>query len=264
MLDLLKLITVQVVSESFPVSSSGHVALALCLVAYKNMLTYFSLYNFLQSHDAVIWLNLPTVFVVALFFAREWLFLLFNIQYTWRIVLKLIFYMLCSNIVTTICFFIIRIYDLTIPLWLGFGITLLLLFSLRWCRKSSHATLTIPRTLLLGLIQGMALLQGISRFAVVFVASRWMGISNRRSFFIAWMLQWPISLGMLFLNIGQYMVQQTYVLPLDLPLIMTMIIASTLAFIGMYSMYWLVRRDMLWIMSGYMILPFVLSILYCS
>ncbi len=263
MLGLFKLILTQIVFESLPVSSSGHVDLAVCFVADKNTMLASWLSRALHMPEIMMWLQVPTVCVVALFFAREWLFLFFHFQNTWRIVAKLIFYMLCSNSITTLCFILVHTYECAIPLWAGFGCTMLALLSLIWCKQRRNCSLTFSHALFLGLIQGVALLPGISRFAAVFVAARWMGIKNQRAFFITWMLQWPIVLGMSFFAFAQYSVHPTHLLPINFLMISSVLIAATIALLGMYGMYQLVLRDKLWIMSIYMILPLALSILYC-
>ncbi len=264
MLSLLLLISIQLVSESFPVSSSGHILLALCLFFSKKTVALSSLSAMLLTPELIFWMNVPTIFVVAIFFVREWWFLLSNLPVTWRIVGKLIRYMLCSNIVTTLWYVLMQRYDMTMPLSLGFAITGALLFSLRFCSRDEQATLTAKRALLLGMVQGIALLPGISRFATVFVVSRWMGIDARRSFSITWMLQWPIAVGMVLLSGYQYMKHSTDWLPVDLITIGVLGVASLLAFVGLYAMYLLSARGMLWIMSIYMILPLTLSLMYCA
>ncbi len=204
MLSLLSFISIQLVSESFPVSSSGHVALALCLFFSKKTVLFESLSAVLQAPELVLWMNVPTIFVVTLFFVKEWWLLLKNLRITWRMVGTLIGYMVCSNSITALFYLLMHRYDMTIPLWLGFGTTAAILLSLRVCSLDDHATLTTKRSIFLGMIQGLALFPGISRFAAVFAASRWMGIDARRSFHITWMLQWPLAVGMALLSGYQY------------------------------------------------------------
>jgi undecaprenyl pyrophosphate phosphatase UppP len=156
-----------------------------------------------DAHEVMLWEHAPTTVVVALFFIREWLFLIRNIRRTWYIVSKLIFFMLCSNIITTVMFIIVRIYKIEIPLRFGFGITTVLLLSLIWCRRPLRV-LTTSRALVLGITQGIAWMPGVSRFAAVFVASRWMGISNRRAWRITWMLEWPMAFGVSALSLAQW------------------------------------------------------------
>ncbi len=263
MLDLLKLISIQVISESFTVSSSGHIKLMECLSAHKLVSLSSSLFAMLEMPEIQAWQHVPTIVVVAMFFAREWLFLLFHLQYTWRMVIRLILYMVLSNSITTIFFLLIHRYPFVMPLWIGFGITAGILLSLRWCRHPSYASLNTARSATLGCVQGVALLPGISRFAVVFAACRWMGISNRRAFFITWMLQWPLVLGMLLVQLRKYYLYPTHLMTIDPYTLGYMITVSAAAFAGMCLMYCLVRRGRLWIMSIYMILPFILSLLYC-
>jgi undecaprenyl-diphosphatase len=263
MLSLLFFISIQLVSESFPVSSSGHVAVAICLFFSKKSAEYSSLSALLSLPELVLWMHIPTILVVAFFFIKEWWFLLIHLRRTWRLVGKLIGYMLCSNTVTAIFYILMRWYDLMIPLWIGFGITAVLLLSLSVCACNNCATLTAKRALLLGVVQGLALLPGISRFAAVFVTSRWMGIDARRSFSISWMLQWPLGVGMTLLSGYQYMMHPTHWVPGDPLSFMIIGGASLLSFAGLYAMYLLAQRGKLGSMAIYMIIPITLSLLYC-
>jgi len=263
MLHLLLFVSVQLVSESFPVSSSGHLALAVCLFFSKNVRLFPSLSAILHGAELMLWMTIPTIVVVAVFFVKEWGFLLIHIHRTWRIVGKLIGYMLCANSVTAIFYLFMRYYDSTIPLWIGFSVTAGLLFSLYRCPDEQHVPLTSRRAVLLGIVQGIALLPGISRFAAVFVTSRWMGIDARRSFRITWMLQWPLAVGMVLLSGYQYRSCPTHWVPVDLRTFLIIGGASAMALLGLYAMYLLVQRRMLWIMALYMILPIAVSFWYC-
>ncbi len=264
MLSLLSLISVQLVSESFPVSSSGHVLLALCLFFSQKTAEHSIVSLLLETPELMLWLTIPTIVVVALFFVKEWWFLLIHLPTTGRIVGKLIAYMLCSNIVTSIFYLLMHRYNPVIPLWLGFGITGGILLSLSVCPENTNGTLTANRALLLGIVQGAALLPGIARFAAVFAASRWMGIDARRSFRITWMLQWPLVVGMALLSGYQYVMHPTHWVPFDLTTWVVIGGSSLLAFAGLYVMYLLAQCRMLWIMSIYMIIPIALYLLYCA
>jgi len=259
MLSLLLFISIQLLSESFPVSSSGHVALALRIFFSEKSVFSSSLSAVLHAPELILWSTVPTMCVVALFFMKEWWFLLRHFSGTWRMVGKLIGYMLCSNTITALFYFFMHTYNLPIPLWVGFGVTGAMLFSLRMCVSNTHESLTAKRAVLLGIVQGVALLPGVSRFASVFVASRWMGIDARRSFNISWMLQWPLAAGISLLSVYQYMKHPTHWVLLDLTTFMIIGGVSIAAFVGLYGMYWLSQRGMLWIMSLYMILPLIAS-----
>ncbi len=46
--------------------------------------------------------------------------------------------------------------------------------------------------LILGIVQGIALLPGVSRFAVVYASARWLGLPQPKAFEITWLVQWPL------------------------------------------------------------------------
>lgn len=259
MLDSVMLIFLQIVLESFPISSSGHVLL-IKRIFFDAPVSSLSTVFDVNSYETMVWEYTPTVFVVALFFARDWFFLLRTIRRTWRITVKLILFMLCSNVVTSLCFIIVRNYKIEIPLWLGFSITTMMLLSLMWCSRPLRI-LTGYRALILGLIQGMAWLPGVSRFASVFVASRWMGINNRRAWRITWMLEWPMTFGVSMLSLAHYLGNPTHSISVinSLPAVT---LASMLAFGGMMLMSFLIHRNTLWMMGIYTLLPFFVSFIH--
>jgi undecaprenyl-diphosphatase len=74
----------------------------------------------------------------------------------------------------------------------GFFITAGLLFSLSFLPKSKPSTLTPANIILLGLAQGVALLPGISRFAITYTTTRWLAIPHRRAFEISFLIQVPL------------------------------------------------------------------------
>lgn len=259
MLDHVLLISLQIVLESFPVSSSGHTLLVQRIFSGSHVSSLSTVFD-TSSYEIMLWEHAPTVLVVALFFVREWFFLIRNIRRTWRIVAKLIFFMVCSNTITTLIFIIVRAYKIEIPLWIGFGITTVMLLSLAWCRRPLHV-LTYSRALILGLVQGMAWLPGVSRFASVFVASRWMGISNRRAWRITWMLEWPMAFGVFMLSLIHNFINPMQGV-IDGEGFVCITSASIFALLGMRAMSFLMYRNSLWVMGLYTLFPFFISYMY--
>lgn len=197
MIALLLTIICQIVCESLPISSSGHVFL---------IQTAFSFYisnNFYKVFDHL--LHGPAIIIILIVFWYEWRRPLGRLLWVQpgrasyrmlvRLYLRLVWYGIIVTCITSICYVIFRVwlahtYTIHIVL-LGFVIDMLLLCSLLWVRPV-HASLDTKRACVLGLVQGMSLVPGISRFAVTYVAGRWLGISGRRSLQISFLFQFPL------------------------------------------------------------------------
>lgn len=260
---LLWFISVQLIYETIPVSSSGHIALAVCLWCLNYRVKCQQVSLVLQTPEVALWMTVPTIFIIPLFFVKQWWFLLVHISRTWRIVSRLIGYMLCSNSITFGFYLFINYYSISIPLWFGFFITTFLLLALRFCPEK-RSILTVDRAVLLGVVQGVALLPGISRFAAVFTASRYIGISNRRSFQISWMLQWPLGVGMALLSGYRYAQHFTHWVPVTIMTFTHVVLASVVSLGALYGVYWMVRYKKMWYFAVYMIFPLILSWFYCG
>lgn len=202
------LIFIQVVIESLPLSSSTHVKLFKKSVPFLNTTSSNT-----SAFDHM--LHLPTVLIVALFFWSRWFFLLRNIHRCRFIVLKLIILTCIADIVTALFYYLFQIYPISLPLPYGLSITAFLLYSLRWCtpqnkyefestsaitQKQIHDNHSFNKThifdiksaILLGCVQGLALLPGISRFASVYVATQWLGFNTHKGLEVTWMIFWPL------------------------------------------------------------------------
>ena len=99
--------------------------------------------------------------------------------------------MLCADAVT-VALYLFKPESAPHYLPFGFFITIVALGSLYWCPVRSAQPLRWDKALVIGLVQGIALLPGISRLASVFVATRWLGYNNRQAFEISWMIQVPL------------------------------------------------------------------------
>lgn len=222
----------QLVAESFPVSSSGH--LALLNQVWSKFFAHIPEYQrSFPWTESFFWeryvdlLHVVPLFVIAFYFYPRWRVFLLHPLRTWRSALKLIGYVVLADGVTAVLYFTRPLLPFSaIPLWVGFSATALLLFGLLFiptgktflgkscldkdcaCSASSdeshvHTTcsgsacsgevrLSVKRAVLLGLFQGLALLPGLSRFAATFCGGRYLGFSSRSAFEISFMLQWPL------------------------------------------------------------------------
>ncbi|MBU4269795.1 undecaprenyl-diphosphate phosphatase [Candidatus Dependentiae bacterium] len=222
MIYLIIIIFLQMILESLPVSSSGHLLLAEKFFQ-TTMPKYFDYF-----------LHGPTILILLIIFYKEWfplakclatstynkkMFAKFDShKKLLKIFLKIITLVAISNAITTLIWFIFKFYlekkewfGTDIHLLIGFCVTTLFLFLLSFKeRQSSHkshltnlnkATVINSMTvdlnifakyLILGIIQGLALFPGISRFASVYAASRFLNFTPKRAFQITFLLELPL------------------------------------------------------------------------
>jgi undecaprenyl pyrophosphate phosphatase UppP len=289
----------QMVAESFPVSSSGHLALLDQL--WSKLLAFYPEYQRPWPwSETIFWeryidiLHVVPLIVIAWYFYPRWRVFLFHPLRTWRIAVKLIGYVLLADGVTAVLYCVRpSLFFSTLPLWVGFSATALLLVSLffvprrkvlvsknkesvtslgdtcssetssdRSCSDTTYlgADLTVSRALLLGLFQGLALLPGLSRFAATFCGGRYLGFSARSSFEISFMLQWPLILaavarsGLFFMHHNAGVVVT--------PLLVAVILASALlAWLGFCYAARLAHTERLWYCAFYVAVVAIAALL---
>jgi undecaprenyl-diphosphatase len=246
-------IGLQIILETLPVSSSGHLAVLAALV-HKHIL----LSGWFATATLHI-MHVPTLLVLALFFGYRWYnYLLYPIRLLPQLRQAILFTGIADAI--TVLLFACKPEITSIALaCFGFAITLIMLGSLYWCPVGSKK-ITLYDAGIVGLVQAIALLPGISRLASVFVASRWLGYSNRHAFEIAWMIQVPLITvasikGMYELYRHQQIDSLTH-----WQLWLTVIGATILSYGTLYFCYWLVRTNRVWWLAWYMLLPLCITL----
>jgi len=202
MWEILVLIFVQIVTESLPISSSSHFLLCERLISFDGHSILSSTIDFF-THGA-------TLIIVALFFLKQWgqLFLRLIVVRLSRpsyrallsLVLKLAMLVFLADVITGFFYLVIRIglqdfllFHTRPVVFVGLLITAFSLFSLSFLSsKSESESFDLRKALLLGLVQGLSLLPGVSRFATTYVAARWLSISVRRAFEISFLIYVPL------------------------------------------------------------------------
>jgi undecaprenyl-diphosphatase len=263
---------IQIIGESLPISSSGHEAIFLSIASYLSgsCVTVTEAYNYL--------LHGPTIIIIAFFFRQRWLFLLRRLYHVWPLILKICFIGICAEAPTIAFYLLIRRYEyITLPLWLGFGITAALLFSLIIFNNSPGVrSLTPAKACIIGITQGIALLPGISRLASTYTVGRWLGLHPRISFIFSCTIQWPLItlgfckglLGYLYSSsdhasyffTAQYASREDYIWLLW---ILWVLGISILAYGALRLTYTLVLTERVWRLGFYMLLPMIGALLLC-
>lgn len=250
-------IFVQVVLESLPVSSSGHIRL---------------LEQFLRqtySKELMYLLHIPTLIILLIFFYKH--SLLFIRQYKNNLFsfVKLLFFIGIIDAITTLFFIFFQHYNQNYflqnerTLVIGLSITAVLLYSLRWItRKQNNDALTVHSAFIIGIAQGCALLPGISRFATVYTVCNWLKMSSARAFYMTWLIQAPLIVAavcktILFKNISAeltFLVQKKT--------LCVCILATVIAYYALAKSYEWAIHNRLWRCAYYMIIPILLA-LFC-
>jgi undecaprenyl pyrophosphate phosphatase UppP len=183
---------VQIILESLPISSSGHLKLLSTLNPFLISLTKF---EELLAHVPTLFLLIFTFYKIG----KEWF-----LHYRWPRLLKDIFYL---GLITSITFmgylmkyYLNEHYDLSfinMPLYYGPFLNTIVLYHLYFKDKEIGYREYISKTDILwfGLAQSIALCGWISRFAITLYMGLKLGLSRKYALYISCALQFFICLG---------------------------------------------------------------------
>jgi undecaprenyl-diphosphatase len=182
----------QIVGESFPISSSGHVAFL------ENV--YYFFYPDEIHFSIPLWfdyiLHFPTIVILLYyFFARFFNYLqqLIICPLSLYPIVKAVF---VTDFITAFCYIGRDCIQSFFPLWIGFCITGCALYSLRYVASKKNIEslngLSCENIILIALAQCASLLPGVSRFGLTFVVARWQGLKNDDAFFYSFIIALPL------------------------------------------------------------------------
>lgn len=239
----------QIIFEALPISSSGNVLLLTPVLQ--------NLFHLKQSEcqplDFDFLLHLPTLFVLMAFFFKQWV--PYVTRFTkhksavWQFGLRCAL----ADMVTAVFYYFRNWYGVAFfPLWCGFVITTLLLLSLLCVKRKPFVQgLTYRNALVLGAVQGCALLPGISRLASTYVVGVWLGYSPERSFYYSFLVQIPL-IGAAVLKalwqVSQQPLDPLFVDPVFYGIVLS---ASCVAFCLLWLVFGMVKRTSVWKWAWY-------------
>lgn len=188
---------VQVLTESMPISSSGHVELLLCWWFGKNHLyapsikALYHMVHVLNAGIVIFYLRHHIGTTITSLFrgqvdSRIWV--------TWS-----------ATLITAILYLVVRTYTSRVPLAIGFCITIIILASSRYLLVYADRNYRWQDGIILGLAQVLALMPGVSRFAITVTVAQFIRLSPEQAFTISLYLQVPMMVGAMALGILQYM-----------------------------------------------------------
>lgn len=195
---LLILILIQLITENFPISSSGHVAL------FEQMFTIYAPQDLVRSlHDSLArhapyldgLMHLPTILVYAIVFYKQWILYLKHPLRCRVPLLRLVTVVVIVDVITALSYFVLRVQTFGTPLWLGFAVTSGALASVPYARRQSASRITLLKAVVLAVVQSLALLPGFSRMGLTCVSAMWLGLSARRAMQLSCALQVPLLAG---------------------------------------------------------------------
>lgn len=258
MIDIFSLYAaVQIVLESLPISSSGHLALVSCWCVQHGCAIELS-----RSFEYL--LHGPTLIMLAVYSVRLWLPLVQNCWQRRALIKNMIVYVVCADSITTVVYACVQMFVAPqMPLWFGFCVTGVLLLSLRWCNTTTYKPVTLRTLCLLGVVQGLAGLPGVSRFGSTYVAGRWLQLTPRKSLFVSIMLQWPLMFGGFLVGLLRAHTDPYTAWFTNIYNILLMSACAAVAYFVLWLVQWLLERERLWLLGPYLIIPALLAFVWC-
>jgi undecaprenyl-diphosphatase len=270
--DVLLFLFLQIFLESLPISSSGHMELlrntggfAWSGSLYDESLDYFS--------------HLATVIVLLLFFFRDWWPLFRTLFFKrvwkdsyralWKIALRIAWLTILAGIGTVALYVVIKVLlkghpvlESNLTLCGGFLVTTVSLLSLKKCEKKKgeyYEPLNTKKALLLGFVQGLALLPGVSRFASTYVAARWMKISPRRALQASFLIQFFFILAGSTKGMLEIMHSPDAYLLTSPPVWLAILVGSCFALLGLHAVRMMTMGGRFWFFGVYEFIPALIA-----
>jgi undecaprenyl pyrophosphate phosphatase UppP len=122
--------------------------------------------------------------------------------------------------------------------------------------------LFLSKALILGIVQGLALFPGISRFASVYVCSRYLNIPKRRAFELTFLLQFSIIVPGFFLGTYKLTKLHNWHEFFSFPVVFSIMVATVISFFVLKWCKKLAYENKLWRFAFYMLFPVGLLIHY--
>lgn len=236
MINEILLAVIQAVTEFFPISSSGHLALVSNLISQPN------LFFFTVLHLASL--------IAVLIFTRKELAALLTFDKKYR---KLWIYLIIATIPAALFgFFFKNIIEKTFSSFLFLGVAFLFTAIILFLTKFTKAyyKLNFKNSLFIGLFQIFALFPGISRSGMTISSALFLGIEREKAVKFSFLLFIPLSIGAFLLELEEFY--------FSLSLFISFVLCSVLSLLCLNLLLLIVKRGKFWLFSIYC---FVLSIL---
>jgi undecaprenyl-diphosphatase len=273
------IIAAQVLLETLPISSSGH------LFIIKELFTkYFpESANNLPSPLFCELLNVPTIFVIAFFFRKNiqlFTFRLLNLlklavsqKYStgrnhhikfFKILIRIIMMAIMTNLITFAAYNFRKLFIRTcatpycsqLILLSGLFATMTILFLLKFKRPNTNGSLNFVKASIIGIAQSFGVFPGISRFGTTYAVARLLSISPRRSFEFSFILHSGLVLGILtksvLENSKELKLIEQYLTLSNLALLSA---CAAISFLGLKFSYHMAKTKQFWKFGLYFPIP---------
>jgi undecaprenyl-diphosphatase len=182
---LIFLLCIQIITESLPISSSGHVALAQAFLKQQG-------YDIIIPHHLLWLVHGITALLMLIIMMPYWLPL---VRHPWRTrkqLLRMMAYGACSELLAAGIYVSLHGLVASMNLIPGFLITTAVLYSLQFCTRTSYHCSSFGVWVAAGIAQGIAVVPGCSRLAVTYAIARWLGYSGRHALLLSFTLALPL------------------------------------------------------------------------
>lgn len=263
---------IQIIMESLPVSSSGHVAFVAKILSKIGYGQVVSSYYPSSVIDFVF--HGPTIIILMVyFFGRWWQMALhrkpnnistFMSVSTWASLMRPALFIVVADGITILFWWLGFARSLEVKdyfLCVGFFITAFLLYLSKYFHNSKMVRWNLYDAIVLGLVQSISLLPGISRFAATFVAGRWCGYGLKDSFGLSFLISMPLIIAAFGLGVLSALKDHNLAIKLfAFKSLFVMVVAGLLGYCALYLVGKLIEKNKLWYFSSYMLLLALLSL----
>jgi undecaprenyl-diphosphatase len=259
---------VQIVCESLPISSSGHTLLLARIMEkfhyQSNIPNHFWAFDYLsQGVSALVFL---------IYFFKGWLKLCINepikisLLLDFNFWLHSIFPIFIFGVIAdgiTFLFWMVNLEDyIHLPLALGFLMTACALGSIKFAQEKKDIYIwSWKYALIVGFVQGCALLPGISRFGTTIAVLQFIGYQGHIAFLISFLLQWPLIVAASIKGFFYLYSRSLLIDVLNVHFFIIILISAFFAYRVLYAIEKIIDKKLLWKFSYYMIIPIIITLL---
>jgi len=260
----------QMLVESLPISSSGHVVLLQKIAAKYGFFIDYELVA-LDAFDYVLQ-GCSGVVIFLYFFYYWWdlvvgkpvhLSSLLDKDLWLNRIPKIFAFGLLADTVTFFIWYLDMSNAIKLPLFVGFAFTAGALWSIQFARVVKNVNLWSWKSgVVVGFVQGCALLPGISRFGTTVATLQWFGYSGRQAFSVSFLLQWPLVVAGSLKGYKDLADASIINMIWSVPFIATICIAGAIAYALLWKVGKVIDKNKLWKFSYYMIIPIIIALFF--